>query len=222
MLATLSLSNYSEFGLIVAALAAKNELISHDWLLVISLALALSFLIAAPFNTHSESIYRRYFSRFATKRPQDLLEEDKPIEIGHSQVIVLGMGRIGQGAYQQLEEFYGPILLGVENSNKKVARLREKGMNVIEGDATDTDFWEKLTISSQVKLILLAMPHHSGNLYAIQQLKRQSFQGKVAAIVRYQDDIKSLQENGVDAVFNVYDEAGSGFARHVLRELQPF
>ncbi len=222
MLATLSLSNYSEFGLIVGTLAVKNHLLNHDWLLVISVALALSFLVAAPFNKYSESLYRRFLTRFARVESKDLLEEDKPIELGHAQIIVLGMGRIGQGAYQQLEEFYGPILLGVENSNKKVTALREQGLNVIEGDATDTDFWQKLTISSQVKLILLAMPHHYGNLYAIQQLKRQSFQGKVAAIVRYQDDITSLQEHGVDAVFNIYDEAGAGFARHVLRELQPF
>lgn len=222
MLATLSLSNYSEFGLIVGALAAKSNLISNEWLLVLSVALALSFLAAAPFNTHSESLYRNFFFRFSNRHAKSLLEEDKPIEIGHAQIIVLGMGRIGHGAYKQLEEFYGPILLGVENNNSKVVQLREHGLNVIEGDATDTDFWEKLVLSSQVKLVLLAMPHHSGNLYAIQQLKHRSFQGKIAAIVRYQDDISSLQENGVHAVFNVYDEAGAGFARHVLRELQPF
>lgn len=94
-------------------------------------------------------------------------------------------------------------------------------MNVLEGDATDTDFWDKVILSHQVQLVILAMPHHSGNLYAIDKLCSHGFHGKIAAIVRFEDDIASLREQGVDAVFNVYDEAGSGFARHVIRQLQP-
>ena len=55
----------------------------------------------------------------------------------------------------------------------------------------------------------------------IEKLRSHGLAGKIAAIVRFEDDIASLKEQGVDAVFNVYDEAGSGFARHVIRRLQP-
>ena len=109
----------------------------------------------------------------------------------------------------------------MENDSEKLPTLRAQGMNVIEGDATDTDFWDKVLLSNQVNLVLLAMPHHSGNLYAIEKLRSHGFAGKIAAIVRFEDDIASLKEQGVDAVFNVYNEAGSGFARHVIRRLQP-
>jgi hypothetical protein len=50
VLATLSLSNYSEFGLIVAAIAATAGWLSPEWLVVVSLALAGSFVLASPLN----------------------------------------------------------------------------------------------------------------------------------------------------------------------------
>lgn len=48
LLSTLALTNFSEFGLIVAAIAAKAGWISHEWLVALSLALAASFMISAP------------------------------------------------------------------------------------------------------------------------------------------------------------------------------
>ncbi|TND57778.1 cation:proton antiporter [Aeromonas dhakensis] len=221
LLSTLALTNFSEFGLIVAAIAAKAGWISHEWLVALSLALAASFMISAPLNGQSERIYHRLGNWLRGMQATTLHPEDRPIELGDAEVIILGMGRIGQGAYFELENKYGTVILGVENDSDKLPTLRAQGMNVIEGDATDTDFWDKVLLSNQVNLVLLAMPHHSGNLYAIEKLRSHGFAGKIAAIVRFEDDIASLKEQGVDAVFNVYDEAGSGFARHVIKRLQP-
>ncbi|HHQ4943161.1 TPA: NAD-binding protein, partial [Aeromonas hydrophila] len=221
LLSTLALTNFSEFGLIVAAIAAKAGWISHEWLVALSLALAASFMISAPLNGQSERIYHRLGNWLRGMQATTLHPEDRPIELGDAEVIILGMGRIGQGAYFELENKYGTVILGVENDSEKLPTLRAQGMNVIEGDATDTDFWDKVLLSNQVNLVLLAMPHHSGNLYAIEKLRSHGFAGKIAAIVRFEDDIASLKEQGVDAVFNVYDEAGSGFARHVIKRLQP-
>ncbi|PJG60192.1 cation:proton antiporter family protein [Aeromonas cavernicola] len=219
LLSTLALSNFSEFGLIVAAIAAKAGWLSHEWLVALSLALAASFMVSAPLNGHSERIYHRIGRWLKGLQASNLHPEDRPIELGDAEVIILGMGRIGQGAYAELEHQVGPVILGVENDSDKLPALRAQGMNVIEGDATDTDFWDKVLLSNQVNLVLLAMPHHSGNLYAIEKLRSQAFSGKIAAIVRFEDEIASLQAYGVDAVFNVYNEAGSGFARHVIPHL---
>ncbi|MCJ8216187.1 cation:proton antiporter family protein [Aeromonas veronii] len=221
LLSTLALTNFSEFGLIVAAIAAKAGWLSYEWLVAVSLALAASFMISAPLNAQSERIYHRIGHWLKGLQASNLHPEDRPIELGDAEVIILGMGRIGQGAYFELENKYGNVILGVENDSEKLPTLRAQGMNVIEGDATDTDFWDKVLLSNQVNLVLLAMPHHSGNLYAIEKLRSHGFNGKIAAIVRFEDDIASLREQGVDAVFNVYNEAGSGFARHVIRRLQP-
>src|SRR5699024_7012760 len=102
LLASFSLSNYSEFGLIVAALAAQQGLLSNDWAIVVSLALAISFVVSAPLNTHNESLYRRLMLRFTPTEHAQLHKDDKPIELGNARVLIVGMGRIGQGAYMEL------------------------------------------------------------------------------------------------------------------------
>ena len=38
--------------------------------------------------------------------------------------------------------------------------------------------------------------------------------GRIAATARYPDDVEPLQAAGANAVFNIYGEAGAGFAAH--------
>ncbi len=71
---------------------------------------------------------------------------------------------------------------------------------------------------SKVDLVMLAMPVHGENLFAIKHLKKLNFQGKLAAIAKYPDEVESLKQAGVDSVFNLYTEAGTGFANHAYQE----
>lgn len=126
------------------------------------------------------------------------------------------MGRIGQGAYMELENDYPGKLLGIESDEKKVLLLQNLQLNVIEGDGADSDFWDKISISEQVEYIFLAMPNHAGNLYALAQIRGNHFNGQVAAIISYPEEGAQLRALGADDIFNIYEEAGSGFARHVI------
>lgn len=218
LLATFSLSNYSEFGLIVAALAAKQGLLSNDWVIVASIALAISFVVSAPLNTHNETLYRRLMTRFKPKESTQLHPNDRPIVLGNAKVLIIGMGRIGQGAYMELEQRYPGQLLGIDSDIKKIELLKELHINAIEGDASDSDFWDKTSISDQLEYIFLAMPNHAGNLYALEQIRFHHFTGRVAAIICYPEEGAQLRAMGADDIFNIYEEAGSGFARHVIED----
>jgi hypothetical protein len=79
---------------------------------------------------------------------------------------------------------------------------------VIEGNAVDSDFWDKLVVSGHLKLVLLDMPSHAGNVYALQQLQHRAFAGRLAAIVKYSVELEPLRALGADAVLHVVDEAG--------------
>ena len=57
--------------------------------------------------------------------------------------------------------------------------------------------------------------NHSANKYAAIRLKQSHFTGRIAAVAHYEDELKELHELGVDSVFNLYEEAGIGFAEHV-------
>lgn len=234
LFAAFSLANYSEFGLIVAALATSQGWLSNDWLIITALAVSLSFIIASLLNKYADNIYDRYrkfFKRYQFKR---LHKDDRPVRIGDAQILVLGMGRVGAGAYDALKESYGDKVMGIDYDQETTIKHRELGRRVITGDALDSDFWNKLQLTDNLKFILLAMPDHNGNKFAAEQLKALQYCGdqcanvpdknqncnfKVAALARYKSDEKELNSLGVSPVYNMYTEAGAGFARHVWPEL---
>lgn len=222
LFAAFSLANYSEFGLIVASLATHKGWLSQDWLIITAIAVSLSFIIASFFNKYADTIYTRFspaLKRFQAKR---LHKDDRPVRVGDAQILVMGMGRIGVGAYDALKESYGDRVMGIDYNHQTTLKHRGQGRRVITGDALDSDFWNKLQLTDNIKLILLAMPDHNGNRYAAEQLNNiDSYNFKVAALAHYKSDEIELNALGVSPVYNMYQEAGSGFAQHVWSELQP-
>jgi len=222
LFAAFSLANYSEFGLIVASLATYKGWLSQDWLIITAIAVSISFIIASLFNKYSDAIYTRFSPSLKRFQSTRLHKDDRPVRVGDAQILVMGMGRIGAGAYDALKVNYGERVMGIDYDHQTTIKHREQGRRVITGDALDSDFWNKLQLTDNIRLILLAMPDHNGNRYAAEQLNKiDSCNFKVAALAHYKSDEIELNELGVNPVFNMYEEAGSGFAHHVWSELQP-
>ncbi|QSX29624.1 cation:proton antiporter family protein [Shewanella cyperi] len=219
LLASFNLANYSEFGLIVAAVAAAKGWLPSQWLVITAMALSFSFLLAAPLNKLVGSVYQRHQTRLRRMERHPLHPEDRQIPLGNPRFLILGMGRIGSGAYDELKHKFGGEILGIEHKQELVDKHRRLGRNVVQGDATDSDFWEKVERAPNLELVLLAMPHHAGNLFAVKQLKKMDYQGKISAIVQFGEDIQSLRDSGVHSVYNMYEAAGAGFVDHVSQEL---
>ncbi|WP_199610791.1 cation:proton antiporter family protein [Flocculibacter collagenilyticus] len=214
LLSTFSLSNYSEFGLIVCALAASNQWITSDWLAVIAVAVAITFIIASPLNAHANEIYVKYEPFWDSFESKERLPEEKPVSLARSKVLIFGMGRIGRGAYETLIESYPQRVTGVDINPDCVSKHVDAGRFVVLADATDPDFWQNIN-HSDVEMVLLSMPKHAQNVYALEQLKASGFNGRVSAIAFYSDQQRELEKMGVDSTFNFYLEAGTGFAEHV-------
>lgn len=221
-LTSLSLANYSEFGLIVGAIAAKAGWIGPEWLVMIAVALAISFVVAAPFNSRSHELYVRFRDRLRTWQTRRRIEEEQPIDPGDASVLVFGMGRVGTGAYDSLLEQFGDAVLGLDLDSEQVERHRADGRRVIHASATDPDFWDLFHLDTeQVQLIMLAMPNQQENLFATQQLRERGYRGPLAAIAKYPDEVAALREAGANAAFNLYAQAGIGFADDVCNRLYP-
>ncbi len=215
LLATINLTNYSEFGLIVAAIGVTNDWINSEWLVIIAIALSVSFLISAPLNSRDNKIYNRcklFWLRFQTKQR---LVEDQLLDTCDATVAVFGMGRVGRGAYDKMLEIHGKKIVGVDFDEDKINQHKEVGRFVIQGDPSDADFWDKIKLDNRIQLVMLALPSLQANLDVLEQLQEISFLGKVAVTARYPDDVEVLTNAGATAVFNMYTEAGAGFANHV-------
>lgn len=217
VMAGISLGNYSEFGLIVIAVGAASGLVDEHWLVVLSLSVALSFVISAIVNSRGNSLSRQLVDRLPNVDPGRLNALDRPIDIGGAEAVVLGLGRTGSGAYERLTEEFGLDVVGIDADEQVVEHHLRQGWNVREGDATDTDFWERVTTHSGVRLAVLAMPLHEVNLYALDRLVDLGFSGVVGSLAKYDEDVDELRDHGAEAVFHLYEDAGSSLAAAVAQ-----
>jgi len=215
LFASLALANYSEFGLIVGAIAVANGWLSGDWLVIIALALTLTFMAAAPLNVRSRALYKRfnaYMTRFEAATP---LPEDAPIDPGEARIAIIGMGALGTGTYDSLKSRYGDWLIGLDVDPDTVSRHVSAGRNVIQADATDDEFWER-TRPGGVSVVLLALTAHEETLGVVQRIRGRHADVHIFAVVRYPEDAAILKDAGVDNTWNLYAEAGNGFADEVV------
>ncbi|MGB3761681.1 MAG: cation:proton antiporter [Ornithinimicrobium sp.] len=211
------LANYSEFGLIIIVVGASAGFVSEDWLPVVGSTVAMSFILSIVVNRRTGWLAAYAERHLPVQDTAQLHHDDRPIDVGHADVVVFGMGRVGQAAYHQLADTYGLRVVGIESREKRAVQLREQGLDVIEGDATDPDLWRRLTQAGALEIAILAMPFHGSNLAAMAQLEASEFSGTVAAIAQYDDEAAELSER-VHSVFGLYDGAGTALADRVAEQ----
>jgi predicted Kef-type K+ transport protein len=220
-LSTLALANYSEFGLIVGAVGVSAGWISGQWLVTVAIALSLSFIVAAPFNAKAHIIFRAYADRLQRFETAKRLPDDQHITLDVPvRAIVIGMGRVGTAAYDSLREQYGEHLIGLDVDQDIARSVAAGGRQIICGDATDPDFYSRLSASSSCELVVIAL-QYTGEVVAITRLLRESgFAGHISAMARFADEIEELRDAGVDAPHYLHEEMGIGLARSAVADMQ--
>ena len=215
LLAANSLANHSEFGLIVIAVAAAEGWVSAEWGGAISIAVAVSFVVASPLNRLSHGIYARYRTRLLRYESPEVRAQAP--DTRNVKVLILGMGNIGTGAYEAIARNYGEQVLGIDENDRKLARHRAMHRRVEAADAGDPDFWRRVALD-ELELVMLALTNHEENMLVAKLLKREGYQGRVAAVVRFQEEAEDLEAEGISA-FDLYAQAGEGFAAHAAEGL---
>jgi len=139
------------------------------------------------------------------------------VSLGQAHILIMGMGRIGTGAYDFLSA-RGERVVGLDSDPGKVARQLAQHRRVLYADAEDPGFWGRLEIG-EIDAVLLALPDPQANQIAALHLRRRGFGGPIGAAARHKDEEAAIVDAGADMTFNVYDEAGVGFAEHVWERL---
>ena len=209
-LTSLSLATFSEFGLIVANMAARNEWLNNEWMVLLALTVAISFVIAAPFNRYSHEIYswmENGLKRFESSKHHP---DDEPINIGNSHVMVIGMGRVGSGAYDFLAH-QNERVIGLDSDPVKVEKYRQQGRRILYADAEDPGLWGNIHLGG-VHTILLAMPELAAKVMATKELRNIGFTGTITATVVFDEEVDALEKAGADYIYNYYDGIGASFA----------
>lgn len=213
-LSAVSLTAYSEFGLIVIAGVPGAE----AYLVPMALAVALSFLLAAPLNRLAHPLFDRlepYLLRFErdARHPDDAV-----VDLGGSDVIVFGMGRTGSAAFASLAEA-GFTPVGVDADQYKAEAHQTQGRNVVFADAEDSQFWKAVKID-QIKAAVLAMDDIEAKLIAASSLRARGFAGPIVSHAFFEDHAEQITAAGADRTYLTLQEAGLSLAVHTVEALE--
>lgn len=216
-MAAMSLSTYSEFGLIVMSLGVAQGWLGAEWLVVVALALAFSLFGASFISRKNEEIYDPISDFLKKWETEGRHRDDLPVIEKGETIAIFGMGRVGLAAYHALESQFPGHVIGFDRDPASVEAHQTAERNVLLADATDSDFWERVCPRDVLDLVVLAMPTHSANIHTVKTLHRHQFNGVIAASGKFPHEIRELRALGVDTAFNLYAYAGSNFARHVMQ-----
>ena len=213
-MASLSLATYSEFGLIVGLVGVKLGLLTTQWLSILAVAVAITFITGAPVNAVAHRIYDRFRERLLRFETGTRIPEERPVDIGDAEVLIFGMGRVGTGAYDTLCAELEGAVVGVDNDTNVVERQAGAGRAVVKGDPTDLDFWDRTVTGNQLRVVMLALPNHQANLDAVEEIRGRAATKQVllTAIAHHDDEARELEDHGANAAFNLYGRAGQGYA----------
>jgi predicted Kef-type K+ transport protein len=218
-LTAISLMTYSEFALIVVDIGVTNGLLGTEWVVITALAVALSFIVAAPINAFVHDLYHwasPWLDRLErnTRHP-----DDEPISLGRAEILIVGMGRVGSGAYDYLR-LQDENIVGIDSDPAKIESNVREGRRVAYADAEDPGFWQLLNID-RLRAIMLAVPDLQAKVSAARALRRRGYRGLLSATHLYPEERDPIIEAGCDVTYNYYTEAGVGFARHTYDTLRP-
>ncbi|ARN75824.1 cation:proton antiporter family protein [Oceanicoccus sagamiensis] len=217
-LSAITLSSFSEFGLIVVKMAVSKSMIDDEWLVIIALAVTFSLIISSIISKFSHSIYARhkvFINSLQWPGQQVTLVLNTSV---HAKILVIGLGRVGTATYDSLAQTSPGSVIGIEADEDRAKRHQQAGREVITGDGEDADFWAAINLTD-TELIMLSTPSVLEMMFIIEQIRLTDFKGKIVCIARFDDERQQLLDGGADVVFSYFAEVGNGFAEEGKRLL---
>ncbi len=214
-LSTLTLTNYSEFGLIIGTTALAKGWLPEEWMTVFALTLSFSFILSSPLNIAANKLYEKLCSVLHKFESRNLIEEEKPIHLGDAEIVIFGMNKIGTTIYDFLTGKGLKNIVGIDISSEKVNKHKHERRLVLNGDITDPDFWNRVHSVGKVKLVIITISNHYSRLEAIEEMQRLKMDVKTAALYKFEDEAEELKNMGVNISYDLFAEAGIGYGQHI-------
>ncbi|MEN9464189.1 MAG: hypothetical protein RL217_370 [Pseudomonadota bacterium] len=220
VLTALVMANNSEFALIIATTLIGAGLLDAGWLTTLSVAVAASFVLGTFINMKAADFANAIEKRWPDVDVERLAPNERPVHLGDTDTLVLGMGRVGRACYLRLVESHCKVM-GVEHDDDKADEMIKEGLHILHGDATDADLWRRVRASASLTKVVLALPYHDANLDALRILRGRGFSGRVVAVSHWQAQAQELIANGADDALHLYSGAGGALADAVLGHKDP-
>lgn len=165
----LSLSNVSEFSLILLALGLS---LGHVNSKVLSLV-ALIAMITMAFSSYLMTYNKRLYNWLRPKVPFLFLRHKKPLNFEtdslENHFIIVGCGRTGQQVVDMLSNQEKPYI-AIDHDSFITQKLTKIGLDVVFGDAEDNELLPDLNIN-KAEMLISTIPNAEVNLFLIKKIQ---------------------------------------------------
>jgi CPA2 family monovalent cation:H+ antiporter-2 len=207
----LGLFQVGEFAFVLARVGVHTQSISNE-LFSLMLTIAVITMILTPFISGlTAPLYAIHRKRFK----HEPLQTMNILKTGlHYHVIIAGAGRIGFYVANVLKSLK-VTFVAIELDSRHVNRLKEAGMPLVYGDASQSIVLNAAGISS-AKLLIITTPSAIVTKTIVEKSRQLNPQLKVVARAENIEQIQILHKLGVTEVIQPEFEAGLEVTRQTL------
>jgi len=195
-MAGLTVAQISEFSLILIALGVKLGHISNEILSFVTVIGLITIAGSTYLIIYSEKIF------FYLNKYLEIFERKKIIEKPHKskvyEYILFGENRIGFSIMNNFIKSRKKYVI-VDYNPERVKRLKERGINCIYGDVSDSEFLDDINLH-KVKLLVSTIPEFETNLLILNKIKKQNKDAIIILTSRQISETFRLYNSGADYV----------------------
>ncbi len=207
-LAGLAVAQISEFSLILASLGLSLGHLDKETVGLITLVGIITIGISTYMILYSSNLYQflsPWLSVFERKEAGKESSQDNTHSFERVDVILMGLGQYGSSIARRLLE-RGKSVVAVDFDPEVLKCWRQRGLNVLYGDATDPEILEHLPLN-RAKWVVSTIPSLETNISLLKALRNNNFKAKIVVSCRKPEDVTLLENHGADMVLRPFVDA---------------
>lgn len=193
----ISLTQVSEFSLIMLALIASYNYIDKNIVSLITIVAMVSIAISAYMMIYVDDMYtylRRILKAIEIRKNNIKMidEDEKDLD-----AVIFGFDRIGHKFVDVFLDLKFKYLV-IDINPKYVQLAIESGVRAIYGDAEDLGFLQENNILN-TNMMISTIPHFKTNLFLVESYRKKNKDGVI--VVMAQDEVKSKELYNAGATY---------------------
>ena len=212
---SLTMSQVSEFSLILMTLAAKFGMVTIEQVEIVTIVGMVTIAISTYIITYSHPLYHycdRFLSLFEFRKRKKPDGESLAQSSRHYNIIIFGCGRLGTAIALRFQA-RNQSVLGVDYNLEALRQWRNLGLDTEYGDGIDPEFLASVPLHSAewvistVPVPYVGITHWDPRQAMLKALHAHGFKGRIAVTSHYSEDSWTLVAAGSDLVLEPFQDA---------------
>ncbi|PIY94590.1 MAG: hypothetical protein COY68_01790 [Candidatus Levybacteria bacterium CG_4_10_14_0_8_um_filter_35_23] len=207
----MSLSQISEFSLIMMFLGNRLGQVTSDAVTIITFVGIITFTTSAYVITFSKKIYSKvdkYLSFLENKHDKrvEIVSETDSLEHLKNHVVLIGGDQMGQSILEVLEDMDMDSVV-IDFDPSIVKNLQGKKIHRLFGDIADLDIQQRAKLD-RAKLVISTIPDLEDNILLLKELQHENRKAKIVVMAMEAYEARALYRAGADYVVLPYLAGG--------------